>query len=239
MSTSGPPGHDPLRAPRGSTALRPPAEMELARQLATEAGADRVSLALFAGPHDRAVVHGSDPVLVALDDMDETVGQGPTHELLATAAPVTVEDLHADDDRWPLLSATFAVPPELRGLLLLPLRGTGPGAGGRVDVFGALVLARDRCGPFPLSGTTTALGAATLLATMVMVRALHEDPDTGDDSLDDLIDPRVDVVTRAVGVLGSSHDLPHGEARRHLQALAFTTGRTLHQTAARLLRDEA
>jgi len=233
------PDDDRHHPPRSADELEDPwppcAEMLLARRVARDVVADRVAVVLAAGPEHGAVVRGSDPVLVVLGDMAETVGQGPAHDVLATGRPSAVEDLHAGAWRWPLLVGTFAVPEQLRSLLLLPLRGQGGRDDGH-DVFGVLVLARDRPLLFTPAQVTTALRGSALLSAMVMARTLASgDGAAAGEDLDSLLDPRTDLVPQAVGVLAQRHGLTGDDAHRQLQATAFAAGRTTQHCAQLLL----
>lgn len=228
-------GHGPLRPGRPHLPAQAtrrgaptPAEMLLARRAAARLGADRVALVLLPTPAERAVVRGSDTVLMELGDMMETVAEGPAHDALRSGRPCTVEDLRADVDRWALLAGAYRLPRQPRSLALLPLRTDG-------SPLGTLVLARDRPAPFSATETDGALRTADVLATALVRRAEHGDPDGADAVLDDLLDPRSAVVPQAVGLLMSRREATAGEARDGLVAEAFRTGQTLQRVATELV----
>ncbi|ROP34787.1 GAF and ANTAR domain-containing protein [Pseudokineococcus lusitanus] len=219
-----------------------PEETAVGRHLAAFLGADHVAVVLSAGPGFEGVLRGSSPPLLALLDMVGSVGEGPTTEVLRSGRGVVVPDLGAETDRWPLLLAAHRVPEAVRCLAVLPLDGglrppedvlAGPG---RPDeVVGLLLLAGRSLLPMPPAALAAAVRGAALLAAMVLARA--EEAVHGGLDLDLLLDPRADVLPRALGVLAERVGLSAGDARRHLQALAFGAGVTVHEAALRLLAD--
>lgn len=214
-----------------------PPEMRRARQLATALDVDRVAVVLVAHPEHRAVVLGSDPALVAFGDMAVTVGESPGHDVLRTGRPCLVDDLPAAADRWPLLLTTYPVPGPLRSLLVVPV--TTARHGTTEDVLGVVVLARDRRRPFTSSEVARAADAAREIARSLLAHAVEREAAALDHDLDDLLDPRADLVPLAVGALSSREGLDRHDALEQLRTRAFRQGSTLQQLARDLLDDRA
>lgn len=234
-------GHDQPPVPRQVRFDHgPPAAPEMihARAVAERVGADRAAVVLTSGLQHRAVLTGSDPVLVAFGDMVETVSQGPAVDVLTSAAPCTVEDLPHELHRWPLLGGTFGAPAPLTSLLVVPLAAPEDPLGPD-DVFGVLVLSRDHRRPTSDHDTATAAHGAGLLSVMLMARALRGDPDQAGSALDALIHPRTDALARAVGALAHHYETTDAIARTHLLARALAADQTLPAGRGRTPRGPA
>ncbi|MEJ5945769.1 GAF and ANTAR domain-containing protein [Pseudokineococcus basanitobsidens] len=209
-------------------------ETRVARLVAATVGAERVAVTLTSGSDHRSVVRGSDPVLVALADREQSVGQGPTVDVLASGRALSVPDLHAGMERWPVLLTTHASSLDLRSLLVVPLDGPPGRAAAADDVGGVLVLARQDVRPFTTVDEVVADRLAALLSVMLQARAL-DDSGQGDagsgNRLDEALDPASQVLPLAVGRLMVSDDLSEEDALLRLEARAFASGTSVYDVA--------
>lgn len=224
--------------PRGASRTTVP-EVVLARQVAQVVGADRVALSLTSGVEHRAVVRGSDPVLVRLGDHEQSVGEGPSVEVLRSGRALAVEDLHGEMGRWPVLLTSHRLPAAVRSLLVAPLDGRDGGG----HVVGLLALSRSEVRPFSVVERAIAGRLADLVSILLQARALDDLRDGADGGgpgggagrrggrLDEVVDPAGDVLPLAVGQLMVREDLSEAEALRRLEHRAFSSGRSVYDAA--------
>lgn len=225
-------------------------EVVLARQVAQVVGADRVALSLTSGVEHRAVVRGSDPVLVRLGDHEQSVGEGPSLEVLRSGRLLVVDDVHAEMGRWPVLLTSHRLPAAVRSLLVAPLGGRDGGdRDGGAHVVGLLALSRPDVRPFSVVERAIAGRLADLVSILLQARALDDLRDGADDlddrdgggprggagrrtgRLDEVVDPAGDVLPLAVGQLMVREDVSEAEALRRLEHRAFSSGRSVYDAA--------
>ncbi|MFE0055296.1 GAF and ANTAR domain-containing protein [Streptomyces sp. NPDC059003] len=161
----------------------------------------------------------ADTAGIAFEDLQYTLGQGPTLDAARTGEPVLVPDLHTvPEDRWPaLLSATRDQPP--RAVHAVPLNL------GAVRL-GALTGHRSTPGPLTrpqMSGLLALAEGATAMLTTP--QGIH---DMGSDQPLSL---HRAVVHQATGALTVLLGIPLDQALIRLRAYAFTHNRPLHDVA--------
>jgi hypothetical protein len=190
------------------------------------------------------VISVTDPVCERLAELQLTLGEGPCHDVLATAAPVLVADLGERDagHRW------HAFAPAARGvgagaLFAFPL------------IIGAIrcgVLALYRRSPSPLpDGTFGDLLILADIATILLLSSPDGEAGGGPDSDDELVfdgqAPDLAMhraeVDQATGMLMAQLRVPAAQAFVRLRAYAYANDRRLGDVAgdivARRLRLDA
>lgn len=187
---------------------------------AAAVGLDGLAISLLNRSGLELVWHeAADTLGAALEDLQYTVGEGPTLDAARTGEPVLVPDLQSvPERRWPaLLSA--ARPHPLRAVFALPLH------------LGAIrlgALTGHRATPGPLSrrqmSDTLALADA---ATAILLT-----PDgTHDMGQDSPLPLHRALIHQAAGALTVRLDLPIDQALARLRAYAFTHDRPILDVA--------
>ncbi|MEB8340777.1 GAF and ANTAR domain-containing protein [Streptomyces endophyticus] len=156
---------------------------------------------------------------VAFEDLEFTLGEGPTQDAVRTGEPVLVPDLHAvPEERWPaLLAAARPGPPRAVHAVPLHLGATQLGA-----------LTGHRATPGPLTRPqmsqllALAEGAVTILTTPEGIHDMRADQP---------LSLHRAVVHQATGALAVRLGVPVDQALIRLRAYAFTHNRPLHDVA--------
>ncbi|MFF0740378.1 GAF and ANTAR domain-containing protein [Streptomyces sp. NPDC004111] len=156
---------------------------------------------------------------LVFEDLQYTLGEGPTPDAARTGQPVLVPDLHTlPDTRWPaLLPATRHRPPRAVHALPLHLGARRLGA-----------VTGHRAAPGPLTPAhmaaflTLADGALTLLTTPEGIHDMRADQP---------LSLHRAVVHQATGALTVQLGIPADQALSRLRAYAFTHNRPLHEVA--------
>jgi hypothetical protein len=180
---------------------------------------DGAAVAVHAGPDTSLLVHTTDPVIAALDDLQFTLGEGPCVDAYRHSTPVLVPDLtHADAlTRWPGFAreatqtgaaATFAFPLHI-----------GAAA------FGTVQLYRRTPGPLTVADTVTAL-----LITDDMVSTVLDEL-TAPHALDALFGRAA--IPQATGMIAAQLDITIPQALARLRAAAAAA----HTPVLHLARD--
>lgn len=204
------------------------ADWSASRAVAVTTGAaealavDGVSVCLGSGPGGTEILASSDGMARDFEDLQLTLGEGPGPDCMAGGTAVRVPDLtRVRGDRWPVLLAE-ATDQAARAVFCFPLR---LGA----ITLGVLTLVKARPG-----GLTSAQGDdATVLAGALTKRFL----DRGNPVFPspELLDPasflHQAVVHQAAGMVSVQLAVPLAEALLRLRAHAYSTRRTLADTA--------
>ncbi|MDY0814545.1 GAF and ANTAR domain-containing protein [Kitasatospora purpeofusca] len=182
-----------------------------------------------APPH---ALFASDSAAASAEELQFTLGEGPSVEALRTGVPVLAYDLPGPGgDRWPVLSSTLPnSPPRIATILASPLRLHG-------SPFGVLSLHRDHDEPFrreDLDAVQVAVdtSALALLAAFEAAPGLPPWLETpGPDGVE---------VDQAVGMIMVQLAVPAETALARLRARAFAEGASVgtlaHEVVARRLR---
>ncbi|MDQ3765550.1 MAG: ANTAR domain-containing protein [Actinomycetota bacterium] len=164
------------------------------------------------------------PVSRELEELQLTVGEGPSLEVLAGGPAMLVGDLDSvkQQARWPLF-APQAVEAGGRALVVLPLRIGAIRAG----VF---VLASDRPGQLPAEDLAEAYVFAEFALRLVLDEQTGIDFQDSYPALDWLSDSRPEI-HQATGMISVQLGVRIEEAFSRLRARAFTESRPLSELA--------
>ncbi|ARX84173.1 hypothetical protein SMD44_03611 [Streptomyces alboflavus] len=201
------------KAGQGFTALP-------AARCAAALGLDGLTISLFNKGGLELVWHDpADSVGTAFEDLQYTLGEGPTCDAARTSEPVMVPDLRAlPEQRWPALlpaareqpiRAVFALPLHLGAIRLGALTGhhSSPGRLTRGQMTDALALAET--------------------ATLILLT-----PEGTDDmGTHNLLPLHRALIHQAAGALTVRLDIPIDQALARLRAYAFTHDRTILDVA--------
>ena len=161
-------------------------------------------------------------VSVAVQDLEFTLGEGPTRDAFAEGKPVLVDDLTFVTDRWPQFTPALA-DAAIHGIYALPLQV------GAIKL-GVLVLYRDQPGVLEREE----LSAALLVADLVTDQVLDIQAGAASESLAwglEVDDYRA-VVHQATGMISAQLNCDVGEALVRLRGHAFGAERPIEQVAA-------
>ena len=173
-----------------------------------------------------------DPVSEQLAELQLMLGEGPCHDVLASAAPVLAGDLGDTESgrRWPVFTpaacqlgagAVFAVP-----LIVGAIRA------------GVLGLYRGSAGPLPgrQFGDLLILADA---ATVMLLGSVHGGAEDGDRAAVDGQAPELALhraeIDQATGMLTVQLGVPAGEAFARLRAYAYSQDRRLADVAGNIV----
>ena len=163
----------------------------------------------------------SDEWAEELEQLQYTVGEGPSFEASATARQVLVPDLAADSGRWPGF-AQAALPVGLAAMFAFPLHL------GAIRL-GVLDLYRRHPGRLPSRELTDATVLANL-ATVAVLEQARQDKAAGDSQLSRHAGPYQEV-SIATGMLAVQLEIGLVEALARLRSRAFAEGRSVHELA--------
>jgi GAF domain-containing protein len=167
-----------------------------------------------------------------LEELQVTVGEGPSLEGLTSALPLLVEDIALPEyaARWPLFVAAVAVT-EIRSVSVLPMRAGGAR-------FGVLTLYLARPGGLDADRAIAArtFGRITMELLLGYMRAAH--PDGNDPSGDRLFNDRPEI-HQATGMVSAQLEVDPATALLRLRGRAFAEGRLLSEIAADVVHRRA
>jgi ANTAR domain len=165
------------------------------------------------------------PLSGELEELQLTVGEGPSLKVLAGGPSMLVGDLDCAEQqcRWPLF-APAAVEAGARAMFALPLRL------GAIRV-GAFVLYSDRRGPLPAEDLAEAWVFAEFALRLVLDEQAGIDSPEGYPVADDLSDSRP-AIHQATGMISVQLGVGIAEAFSRLRARAFAEERPLSELAA-------
>ena len=178
------------------------------------------------GPYEPLLATG--PEVSELEELQFTLGQGPSGDAISGGAPVLAPDLAAAGavDRWPAFSLA-AAQHGVRGLFAFPV-GAGAARVGVLSVY--------RRQPGPLLDQQLLDGL--VFADAVFVLALDHRHGVSAD-LDQVIDAaftaRRAEVHQAAGVVAAQQGVTVTDALALLRAHAFSSGEPLHRIAADIM----
>ena len=174
------------------------------------------------------VMRVTHPVSERLAELQLTLGEGPCHDVLASAAPVLAADLGDGEfaRRWPAFTPA-ACQLGAGAVFAFPLI---------VGAIRAGVLGLYRGSPGPLPGRQ--LGDLLILAdaaTVMLLGSVHGDAEDGDGAALDGQAPDLALhraeIDQATGMLTVQLDVPAGDAFARLRAYAYAQDRRLADVA--------
>lgn len=180
-----------------------------------------ISMVTKIGHH--GVVHATDETAAQLEDLQLTLGEGPSIDAVMSGAPVLIPDLSESDivvERWPAFMKG-AAEAGVRAVFAFPLRI------GAISV-GALDLYRDK------PGELAAQIPEALMAADAAALALLQLESTWDESFGEDMDARTShqlQVHQATGMVQVQLGVTTGDAFLMLRARAFADGRPLVEVA--------
>ncbi len=183
------------------------------------ADADGGALTLEEGPEGlgREVLWATDSVARLLDDLHDTLGEGPAVEALRANTPVSVSVENDGHARWPLF-ADAARDAGARLVVALPMHANGHAAG-------VLLLYRARAGAFALPPADLEFLAEAVGLVLVQAGGAPDDAEGTAHS----------AVDQAVGMVMTEQGLSALDALSLLRAHAFARGLPLAEVARRVL----
>ncbi len=172
--------------------------------------------------HRRGLVHASNSVSAALEDLQLTVGEGPCVEAFATGGPILIPDLASGSTRWPAF-ASAAADLGAAAVFSFPLR-VGAARLGSLDLY------RDRPGPLTAVRFTDAL----ILADWATEAIIQQVQGHSTSDVTWMTDPHVEV-HQATGMVGVQLGVTTDVALLRLRGHAFSTGAPLAQVARQVV----
>ncbi len=172
--------------------------------------------------HRRGLVHASDPVSAALEDLQLTVGEGPCVEAFATGGPILIPDLASGSARWPAFTSAAAAL-GAAAVFSFPLQ-VGAARLGSLDLY------RDRPGPL----TADRLADALILADWATEAIIEQVQGHHTSDLTWLADPHVEI-HQATGMVKVQLGVTTDVALLRLRGHAFSTGTPLAQVARQVV----
>jgi len=179
---------------------------------------------LMAHPDDRHMLHASSAAMTEVEELQYTLGEGPSVEAFTSGGPVLVRDISVPDARWPVFSSQ-PHPPEVRALYAFPLHQGGIG-------IGVLSLAREE--PSPLTDDERAEGLLTADAVaLTMLKYLHDrDAAYGSEAIEAAAHMWDQMkVDEAIGMVMAQIRGSTAMALARLRATAFVRGQSLPEVA--------
>jgi hypothetical protein len=158
---------------------------------------------------------------LAGEELQLTLGEGPTYESYKRGEPVLIDDL-AHEERWPVLGRG-ASEAGIRAIFAFPLRS---GAA----KFGALTLYRDKSGPLDDGQYGDALVFARVALDLLLTA--HEEQVTG--GLHDMYTTNGSTpweIHQATGMVSVQLGISLRDAIAMLRGHAFSSGRSISETA--------
>jgi len=198
----------------------------LAAQAAVALGVDGICAGLGTGSSGLVLAWGREPVSVALEGLQFTLGQGPGLDAEA-GTPVLVADLEAAAARWPVF-VPAAAELGVRALFALPLR---------IGAISVGVLMAHRALPGPLADG--ALADAFALAEAVTLLLLRQQSTSTEERAGPSAEwPRADWPTyraevhQATGMISVQLGVSLAEALLRLRSYAYADGRSIAEVAS-------
>lgn len=198
--------------------------------LACAKGLDAMGAGLSMRRDGRALepVLATDPVVGELEELQSTLGEGPSDDVLATGTPVLQADM-ADlysGQRWPAF-APVATDRGVRGLFAFPI-GAGAARLGVLSVY------RRQTGLLRPHQVQDAL----VYADAIFVLALDDRRGLSAD-LHEVIDAAFSArraeVHQAAGLIAAQQRINVADALDRLRAYAYSRGRPLHEVATEVM----
>jgi GAF domain-containing protein len=195
-------------------------------------GVDGICAGVGTGPEGAVLAWRREKTSVALEEVEFTLGQGPSTEAIAAGAPILVPDLSQAAARWPGFTPA-ALDLGVRAVFAFPLRI------GAISI-GVLQAHRDTPGPLHAGQ----LGDGLALADAVTVLLLHRAPGAPGRTFAEWSQPRPGwaapathraEVHQATGMVSVQLGVPLAEALVRLRTHAYATDQPLHEVAANVV----
>ncbi|NUR99135.1 MAG: ANTAR domain-containing protein [Kribbellaceae bacterium] len=172
-----------------------------------------------------------DPVSAGLDELQSTLGEGPSNDVVRVGVPVLEPNLadHRAVQRWPVF-APAATERGVHGVFAFPV---GLGAA----MVGALTVYRQQAEPL----RPQALQDALVFTDAVLVLALdygNRINSGADHLIEATFSTRRAEVHQAAGVVAAREDISVTDALARLRAQAYSSGRPLYEIAAQVMADQ-
>lgn len=183
------------------------------------------SVVLMGDQGAEGITGASDPLAVAIQNAELTLGEGPTAEVRRQGRPVLVSDLRDVTSDWPQFVRAVA-PLGVSAIYAIPLRI------GAVDL-GVLVLG----GAMPRALASQELADSLVVGELVSRLVLDLQAGVTSESLAwalDATDSRT-VVHQATGMIAAQLNVSVTEALVRLRASAFATDRPIDQVATEVV----
>jgi hypothetical protein len=221
--------HSPVTTDSGGTQAvtpSPTSAMVICRAFMTRAPVDGAAFTAMTSDTIRDTICASDPVIAEIEQIQYSLGQGPTQDAFTTRRPVLIPDLNAPRaaTRWPTFIA------ETRhltvgGLFAFPMQ---------LGAITAGVCAVYRQQPAPLTvldlrSVLHAVDAATLALLSLRAGEPREDGDPDTRPLDG--PGSAQRVHQATGMLIAQLDVGAEEAFARLRAHAYADSKGIHEIA--------
>jgi hypothetical protein len=175
----------------------------------------------------RSTVCATDDASDRLEDLQDTLGEGPAVEALRRGTSVLVADLAASDGRWPGFTPA-ATDEGVRAVVVLPLRM------GAADL-GTLAMYRNEVGPLDDGQFRDAWVLAEAATVLLLLSSPGQEPVAASDwVLGDQSRFRA-VVHQAVGVTMVQLDVGPRDAFARICAHAFATNTPIGEVAAQIV----
>lgn len=203
------------------------ARQRRARGTLCSASADLLRVAsagvtLMSARHNGPVCHSDDRSL-ALDELQFSLGEGPSLDAFAQQEVIVEPDLeHAELARWPVFTAT-ALELGTRGVFALPLN-----AGSKC--IGVLTLYHDVAGPFSPEQRADGLVVADALTRSMIETQSRNETDLLAAELDDAASHRAEV-HQASGMVAVQLGVGVADAEARLRAHAYAANRSVVDVA--------
>jgi GAF domain-containing protein len=197
----------------------------LAAACVGDAGVDGCGVSIRDTQAHNVMVHATNPVAAAIEDLQLTLGEGPCVDVERAGTAVMVPDLgnrSAAADGWPVFRAELNVL-GVSAVFAFPIR-VGPVALGVLDLY--------RATPGPLSEAQL---SSTLSTINAIGRHLVAPENVGASDQEDSISL---VVHRAAGMVMVQLDNSIEEALVRLRASAYADGRPVADLAADVIRGD-
>lgn len=167
--------------------------------------------------------------MLEIEDLEITLGQGPSQEAFRTGEQILVEDLDGSHDRWPLVTPRI-LELGLRSVCAFPLRHGD-------DCVGALNLYRIEPGPFAPEDVQLGQALAEIAAVGIFSQraALHAEQRAV--HLQRALDSRV-LIEQAKGMLAERHGGSLADAYALVRDHARNHNLALHEVCRRVVEGE-
>lgn len=181
---------------------------------------------LMSSHHNGPVCH-SDERSLALDELQFSLGEGPSLDAFAKREAILEPDLeNAPVARWPIFTAT-ALELGTRGVFALPLKaGT--------KCIGVLTLYHDVAGALSSEQQADGLVVADTVARSMLENQLRDDPELLAVDLDGAARHRAEI-HQASGMVAVQLGVPVADAEARLRAHAYSTDRSVVEVAREIV----
>ncbi len=202
----------------------------LCRAAVKRLGAEGAAVSLMSARGSQGVVASADVRSFELDELQFSLGEGPSREAFATRRPVLIANLDSPEGRaWPMFTLT-ASQNGVCGLLALPLQ---VGA----TAFGVLTIYIAGTDPFPDPLVRTALTFADLATDILLSEEGGEPGRPLHPGLESVLDYRAEIY-QAQGLVSVDLGVSLSEAMARMRAWAFAHQQTVAELAASIMAGE-